>query len=91
MLLQLLQSGSCAARARPSRAHRCQAAAAVDFSATPPQRDLPLSSLTALSPLDGRYARGTAALRDVFSEYALIKYRVLVEVRWLQVWQKSAR
>ena len=32
-----------------------------------------------------RYAKSVAGLRDVFSEYALIKYRVLVEVRWLQV------
>jgi len=31
-----------------------------------------------------RYAKAAAGLRDVFSEYALIKYRVLVEVRWLQ-------
>ena len=30
-----------------------------------------------------------AGLRDVFSEYALIKYRVLVEVRWLQVWRED--
>lgn len=32
-----------------------------------------------------RYAKTVAGLRDVFSEYALVKYRVLVEVRWLQV------
>jgi adenylosuccinate lyase len=32
-----------------------------------------------------RYAKATAGLRDVFSEHALIKYRVFVEVRWLQV------
>jgi adenylosuccinate lyase len=31
-----------------------------------------------------------AGLRDVFSEYALIKYRVLVEVRWLQVWREDS-
>ena len=40
--------------------------------------------LTALSPLDGRYAPKAAALREYLSEYALIRYRVLVEVRWLQ-------
>ena len=45
---------------------------------------LPLSDLTAVSPLDGRYARTTAPLRDYCSEYGLIRYRVLVEVRWLQ-------
>ena len=43
-----------------------------------------LSALTAVSPIDGRYGSKTAALRDVFSEYGLIKRRVLVEVRWLQ-------
>jgi adenylosuccinate lyase len=36
-----------------------------------------------------RYADKVAGLRDVFSEYALIKYRVLVEVRWLQVWRED--
>ena len=43
-----------------------------------------LSSLTAISPVDGRYASKTEALRPYFSEYGLIYHRVLVEVRWLQ-------
>ncbi|MEQ9462827.1 MAG: adenylosuccinate lyase [Haliea sp.] len=43
-----------------------------------------LSALTAISPIDGRYGAKTASLREVFSEYGLIKRRVLVEVRWLQ-------
>jgi adenylosuccinate lyase len=43
-----------------------------------------LSALTAVSPIDGRYGSKTTALRDVFSEFGLIKRRVLVEVRWLQ-------
>jgi adenylosuccinate lyase len=43
-----------------------------------------LSSLTALSPLDGRYAQKVDALRPWFSEFALIKMRVTVEIRWLQ-------
>ena len=43
-----------------------------------------LSSLTALSPIDGRYGSKTQALRPYFSEYGLIYHRVLVEVRWLQ-------
>jgi len=43
-----------------------------------------LTTLLALSPLDGRYARKAAPLRDYLSEYALIRYRVLIEVRWLQ-------
>ena len=42
-----------------------------------------LSSLTALSPLDGRYARQTDALREIFSEYAFMKARVQVETEWL--------
>ena len=43
-----------------------------------------LTALTALSPLDGRYGSKTAALRDFFSEYALIRYRVIVEIEWLK-------
>jgi adenylosuccinate lyase len=43
-----------------------------------------LTSLTALSPLDGRYHNKVAALRDHFSELALIRLRVLVEVEWLK-------
>jgi adenylosuccinate lyase len=42
-----------------------------------------LSSLTAISPIDGRYADKTYALREYFSEFGLIRYRVLVEIRWL--------
>ncbi len=43
-----------------------------------------LSALTALSPIDGRYGNKTTELRTIFSEYGLLKYRVQVEVRWLQ-------
>lgn len=43
-----------------------------------------LSALTAVTPVDGRYADKTASLRPIFSEYGLIRHRVLVEVRWLQ-------
>ncbi len=43
-----------------------------------------LSPLTAVCPLDGRYGAKLAPLRDIFSEFGLIKRRVLVEVRWLQ-------
>ena len=43
-----------------------------------------VSTLRALSPADGRYAEKVGGLRDIFSEYGLIRYRVLVEVRWLQ-------
>ena len=44
-----------------------------------------LSPLTALSPLDGRYHSKLAGLRDTFSEFALIRYRVKVEIEWLKV------
>ena len=43
-----------------------------------------LSSLTAVSPVDGRYGSKTSSLRSIFSEYGLIRFRVEVEVRWLQ-------
>ncbi|MEM8683110.1 MAG: adenylosuccinate lyase [Pseudomonadota bacterium] len=43
-----------------------------------------VSTLRALSPADGRYASKVEPLRDIFSEYGLIRYRVRVEVRWLQ-------
>ncbi len=44
-----------------------------------------VSSLTALSPLDGRYAGKVTALRPIFSEFGLIHARVTIEVRWLQM------
>jgi len=44
-----------------------------------------LSSLTAISPIDGRYGSRCVDLRTIFSEYGLIRHRVLVEVRWLQM------
>ena len=44
---------------------------------------LPLTALTALSPLDGRYHQKTARLRSYFSEFALMRARVEVEVEWL--------
>jgi adenylosuccinate lyase len=43
-----------------------------------------LSTLTALSPLDGRYHSKVEALRGYFSEYGLIRYRVLIEIEWLK-------
>jgi adenylosuccinate lyase len=43
-----------------------------------------LNKLRALSPVDGRYADKVTGLRDILSEYGLIRFRVLVEVRWLQ-------
>jgi len=49
-----------------------------------------LSSLTAVTSVDGRYAGRTAGLRDIFSEYGLIRYRVIVEVRWFQALAASS-
>ncbi|MFK7863994.1 MAG: adenylosuccinate lyase [Pseudohongiellaceae bacterium] len=43
-----------------------------------------LNALTAISPLDGRYRSKSHDLASYFSEFALIRYRVLVEIRWLQ-------
>ncbi len=44
----------------------------------------PYSSLTAISPLDGRYQQKVSSLSEHFSEFGLIKYRVLVEIAWLK-------
>lgn len=43
-----------------------------------------ISTLKAISPADGRYAGKVNDLRDIFSEFGLIRFRVLIEVRWLQ-------
>ena len=48
------------------------------------ENSMDLSALSAVSPIDGRYGGKTEPLREVFSEFGLIKRRVLVEVRWLQ-------
>ncbi len=50
-----------------------------------------LNSLSAVSPIDGRYGSKTEALRPIFSEFGLIRHRVLVEVRWLQHLAASAQ
>ncbi len=47
------------------------------------------SALTAISPIDGRYARKAAPLQDLFSEYGLIRHRLLVEIRWLQALSRA--
>ena len=43
-----------------------------------------MSTIDALTPLDGRYESKITELKEFFSEYGLIKYRVLVEIQWLQ-------
>ena len=55
---------------------RCNAPRASASTAT-------LSQLTAVSPIDGRYADKTVSLREYCSEFGLIKYRVQVEIAWL--------
>jgi adenylosuccinate lyase len=47
-------------------------------------------SLTAISPIDGRYADKVDLLRPIFSEFGLIRFRVQVEVRWLQALANKA-
>src|SRR5690349_21410983 len=48
------------------------------------QNPMAISPLTALSPLDGRYRNKVASLHDTFSEFGLIRLRLLVEVEWLK-------
>ncbi len=48
-----------------------------------------LSALTAISPIDGRYARKAAPLSGLFSEFGLIRHRLLVEIRWLQALSRA--
>lgn len=48
-----------------------------------------ISTLMTISPLDGRYQEKMTPLRDIFSEYGLIKFRVIVEIRWLQMLAES--
>ncbi|KAI7842282.1 hypothetical protein COHA_003923 [Chlorella ohadii] len=82
-------------RARPALVQRawsrrmvvCQAVAAQQAKAAngaASAAPIELSELTAVGPLDGRYGSKVAALRRTFSEYGLIRFRVLVECRWLQ-------
>jgi adenylosuccinate lyase len=48
------------------------------------QESMELNSLTAISPIDGRYPGKPSDLRPYFSEFALIKYRVIVEIQYLK-------
>jgi len=49
-----------------------------------------LNPLLSISPIDGRYQDKTTELQTIFSEFGLIKYRVLVEVKWLQTLAENA-
>ena len=48
-------------------------------------------NLTSISPIDGRYSARTGPLKAIFSEYGLVKYRLLVEVRWLEAMSKNSQ
>jgi adenylosuccinate lyase len=62
-------------------APRAAAAAAAAAAGAPPPA---LEELTAVGPLDGRYASKVAGLRPIFSEFGLIRFRVAVECAWLR-------
>ena len=47
-------------------------------------------NLTSISPIDGRYSDKTSPLKPIFSEFGLMKYRLLVEVRWLEALSKNS-
>ena len=53
--------------------------------------DFPLSELTAISAVDGRYRSKVLPLISYFSEYALIRYRTEVEIRWLQLLARDSQ
>ncbi len=48
------------------------------------------STLMAISPLDGRYHQKMDAVRAIFSEFGLIKFRIIVEIRWLETLANTA-
>src|SRR6266446_1740514 len=48
-----------------------------------------LTSLTAISPIDGRYRKHVQHLDEYFSEYALMKYRIFVEIEYLLFLEKK--
>ena len=48
-------------------------------------------NLTSISPIDGRYSAKTGPLKAIFSEYGLIKYRLLIEVRWLEAMSTNSQ
>lgn len=69
---------------RPTRVCSRVSRATSKMEAKVVAEDLELSELTAVTPLDGRYGGKVKALRRIFSEYGLIRFRAMVEVRWLQ-------
>ena len=53
-------------------------------------RIMTFENLTSISPIDGRYSDKTSPLKPIFSEFGLMKYRLLVEVRWLEALSKNS-
>ena len=53
--------------------------------------NMTFDNLTSISPIDGRYSAKTGPLKAIFSEYGLIKYRLLIEVRWLEAMSKNSQ
>ncbi|MBX3709392.1 MAG: adenylosuccinate lyase [Gammaproteobacteria bacterium] len=49
-----------------------------------------VAALMAISPLDGRYQEKVTSLRAIFSEYGLMKFRVIVEIRWMEMLSEYA-
>ena len=52
-------------------------------------RIMTFDNLTSISPIDGRYSDKTSSLKLIFSEFGLIKYRLLIEVSWLETLSKN--
>jgi adenylosuccinate lyase len=69
---------------RIGRRMHCSAFAIRPSHSAVSQNTMPLSTLSALSPLDGRYAAKTDALRPILSEAGFMHHRVKVEIAWLQ-------
>lgn len=84
MSTSALARAICVRNTSPRASPRGRTRAAASRERVFAEQKLALTDLTALSPLDGRYASKTESLRGAFSEFALIRARVLVEVRWLQ-------
>ena len=78
-----LRSSSSYRRVYGRRPHAQNQRRGVRVLANASSESLPLTSLTAVTPIDGRYARLTAPLRMSFSEHGLIRARIEVEARWL--------
>ncbi|KAG0611745.1 hypothetical protein M758_7G162100 [Ceratodon purpureus] len=81
----MVEGGASQVRSAVANHDVASVVAGVDLGQLEVDGDLELSELTAISPLDGRYGSKLKPLRSIFSEYGLIRFRVLVEVRWLQM------